>query len=309
MAEGEPKTGRNHITILFIPPAGGGVVSWRLSRRTVQLAASSLAALLVLLAGTLISYRQTMQATAQDKQEIAYLRQVNSTQVKRLDELKQEADALAQDMQRLDALDREIRRMLQENPEAVPTSRGGIDRFNIRGQGGPTTRVTVDEVANNLTQLQQDAQQRERSLQALRDILAQRQAQARITPSIWPVQGEVTSGFGWRASPWGYGGDWHPGIDIAVEYGTPVVATADGEVAFSGWYSGYGKMVQIDHGDGIVTLYGHNSTLLVEVGQYVHKGQVIAYAGSTGASTGPHVHYEVRLNGTPVNPANYLQGW
>lgn len=306
MAEGEPKTGRNHITVLLIPPAGGGVVSWRLSRRMVRLAASSLAALLVLLTGTFINYHQNMQATAQDKQEIVYLRQVNSTQVQRLDELKREADALAQDMQRLDALDREIRRMLQENPEAAPTSRGGVERFNPRGEGGPTTRVTVEEVANNLAQLQQDAQQRERSLQALREILAQRQAQARVTPSIWPVHGEMTSGFGWRASPWGYGGDWHPGMDIAVEYGTPVEATADGEVVFSGWYSGYGKLVQIDHGNGIVTLYGHNSTLVVETGQYVRKGQIIAYAGSTGASTGPHVHYEVRLNGTPVNPANYL---
>lgn len=126
------------------------------------------------------------------------------------------------------------------------------------------------------------------------------------TPSIWPARGTVTSSFGWRVSPFGDGNELHPGIDIAYTMGAPVVATADGEVIVSGSAGGYGNLVQINHGNGISTLYGHNSQLAVKVGQTVKKGQVIAYAGSTGKSTGPHVHYEVRVNNTAVDPMKYL---
>ena len=125
-------------------------------------------------------------------------------------------------------------------------------------------------------------------------------------PSLWPVNGAVTSGFGERNSPLGDGNETHAGIDIAVNTGEPVVATADGKIVQSGPYGGYGNMVQIDHGNGIATIYGHNSRLAVSVGQTVKKGQVISYAGSTGKSTGPHVHYEVRINDTAVDPWQYL---
>lgn len=126
------------------------------------------------------------------------------------------------------------------------------------------------------------------------------------SPSIWPVSGSVTSGFGWRNSPWEDGSEVHPGIDIATNMDTPVVATADGEVVKSGWAGGYGNIVQINHGNGIETIYGHNSKIAVSVGQSVKKGQVISYAGSTGRSTGPHVHYEVRVNGSAVDPMKFL---
>jgi murein DD-endopeptidase MepM/ murein hydrolase activator NlpD len=125
-------------------------------------------------------------------------------------------------------------------------------------------------------------------------------------PSIWPTNGEITSGFGWRSSPWGDGSELHPGIDIANSMGTPVVATADGEVVKSEASGGYGNIVQIDHGNGITTIYGHNSRFAVSVGQSVKKGQVISYVGSTGRSTGPHLHYEIRVNGTPVDPTSFM---
>ena len=127
-----------------------------------------------------------------------------------------------------------------------------------------------------------------------------------ITPSIWPTSGEVTSGFGWRNSPWGGSSELHPGIDIANSMGTPIFATADGVVVQSGWSGGYGNIVQIEHGNGIETIYGHNSRIVVNVGQSVKKGQVISYMGSTGRSTGPHVHYEVRVNGTAIDPIRFL---
>jgi murein DD-endopeptidase MepM/ murein hydrolase activator NlpD len=117
---------------------------------------------------------------------------------------------------------------------------------------------------------------------------------------IWPVNGPVTSGFGMR---WGR---MHTGIDIAVPTGTPVHASASGTVVYAGWMSGYGYLVAIDHGNGLATAYAHNSSLLVAVGQHVAQGDTISLSGSTGHSTGPHVHFEVRVNGVPVDPLLYL---
>jgi murein DD-endopeptidase MepM/ murein hydrolase activator NlpD len=122
-------------------------------------------------------------------------------------------------------------------------------------------------------------------------------------PSIWPTTGVVTSPYGLR---WG-GTDFHPGIDIANDLGTPIVATADGIVEYAGWNAGgYGNMVDINHGNGLMTRYGHASQVVVTVGQYVKRGQLIAYMGSTGFSTGPHCHYEVHVSGQRVNPISYL---
>jgi murein DD-endopeptidase MepM/ murein hydrolase activator NlpD len=117
---------------------------------------------------------------------------------------------------------------------------------------------------------------------------------------IWPVSGPVTSGFGWR---WGR---IHEGIDIAVPTGTPVAAAAAGRVIYGGWLGGYGNLVVIDHGGGLATAYGHNSSIVAGTGASVSQGQVVAYSGSTGNSTGPHVHFEVRVNGSPVDPLGYL---
>ncbi|WP_295819712.1 murein hydrolase activator EnvC [uncultured Veillonella sp.] len=122
----------------------------------------------------------------------------------------------------------------------------------------------------------------------------------------WPVSGEITSPYGYRTHPiWGTT-IYHSGIDIGVDEGTPVHAADGGTVVWSGWMGGYGYAVVIDHGNGMSTLYGHNSELAVSEGQDVSKGQVIAYAGSTGNSTGPHVHFEVRISGDPVDPMGYL---
>ena len=122
----------------------------------------------------------------------------------------------------------------------------------------------------------------------------------------WPTSGRISYYFGGRKSPGGIGSTNHKGIDIAVPRGTPIYAADGGTVTYSGWMSGYGYLVQIDHGNGYVTRYGHNSSLTVSEGQHVYKGQQVARAGSTGNSTGNHCHFEVRYNGVAKNPLNYL---
>lgn len=123
---------------------------------------------------------------------------------------------------------------------------------------------------------------------------------------IWPLDGPVTSEFGWRTHPIFGTARFHSGLDIGGDYGLPIYAAASGTVIHAGWISGYGNTVIIDHGGGVTTLYGHNDSLNVGVGQTVSQGQVIAMCGSTGNSTGPHCHFEVRENGEPVSPYNYL---
>ena len=123
---------------------------------------------------------------------------------------------------------------------------------------------------------------------------------------ILPVSGEITSPFGWRTHPIFGTQRYHSGMDIGADYGDEIHAAQSGTVIVAGWIDGYGNTVMVDHGGGIVSLYGHNQSLAVNVGQSVKQGQVIAYCGSTGNSTGPHCHFEVRLHGEPVSPQDYL---
>ncbi len=151
-----------------------------------------------------------------------------------------------------------------------------------------------------------DALQAQSAAVAAKIQAAQAAAASSVAPSSnpggyqWPVSGPVTSPFGWR---WGR---LHEGIDIAVPSGTPVQASAAGTVIYAGWMEGYGNLVIVDHGGGISTAYAHNTSVAVATGQSVAQGQVIAYSGSTGHSTGPHVHFEVRVNGAAVDPLGYL---
>jgi murein DD-endopeptidase MepM/ murein hydrolase activator NlpD len=130
---------------------------------------------------------------------------------------------------------------------------------------------------------------------------------ANSAPNLWPVEGQVTGSFGERIDPFNGEGAFHSGVDIGSSYGAQVIAPADGRVTFSEIMGGYGKAIMIDHGNGISTRYGHLSGYAVTAGQSVHRGDVIGYVGESGRSTGPHLHYEVRINDTPVNPYKYLR--
>jgi len=126
-------------------------------------------------------------------------------------------------------------------------------------------------------------------------------------PSLWPVEGRLTSSFGEGVDPFNGEGAFHSAIDISVPYGTPVHAAADGIVTFAEIMNGYGNLIDLDHGHGLTTRYGHLSGFAVTDGQHVHRGQVIGYVGATGRATSPHLHYEVRIQDVPVNPHKYLR--
>jgi len=158
---------------------------------------------------------------------------------------------------------------------------------------------------NDVTQLAED---RQKLLTDLNDATVTLNIKRAQTPDLWPVQGYISSPFGWRSNPFGGGGyEFHTGIDIVAYYGAPIRAAADGTVEDAGWNSGgYGIWAEIYHRDHIETVYGHLSEVIVKAGDKVKKGQVIGYEGSTGVATGPHLHFEIRVSGTPIDPLEYL---
>jgi len=130
---------------------------------------------------------------------------------------------------------------------------------------------------------------------------------ANSAPNLWPVEGIITGAFGERIDPFNGEGAFHSGVDIGATIGQPIIAPADGVVTFADFMGGYGRAVVIDHGHGISTRYGHMKSFAVFPGEHVHRGDTIGYVGDSGRSTGPHLHYEVRINDIPVNPHKYLR--
>ncbi|MDQ3009936.1 MAG: M23 family metallopeptidase [Acidobacteriota bacterium] len=171
---------------------------------------------------------------------------------------------------------------------------------NVIGQGGPTNNATMTEIERATAALESELRQ-------IKDVVDKSDVKLSSTPSGWPVRGYITDGYGFRHNPFGGGGsENHAGLDIATNHGTVIGSTADGIVIFAGMSGGYGNLVVIDHGYGITTRYGHMSRIDVQVGQRVTRSKQIGAVGSTGRSTAPHCHYEVRLHDRPVNPLSYL---
>ena len=170
------------------------------------------------------------------------------------------------------------------------------------GQGGPARPVSS---AAQLAALEAKTEKLEREMRMYESFLRSRG----VIPAIWPVYGRLESGVGGRRNPFtGRGHEYHEGQDIDAAWGTPVEAAASGKVTIAGWQRGYGNVVYVDHGSGISTRYGHLSRISVSIGQSVETGDIIGLVGSTGRSTGPHLHYEVRINNQPVDPKPYLPG-
>lgn len=198
--------------------------------------------------------------------------------------------------------------------QALPSSLTGQDSdFSEETPLNESQGELAVETSNEYTSLAiridravKQTQLREQSVIDLWENLSERQSLLNSTPSIRPARGWLTSKFGYRVSPYSGKPTMHNGIDIAAAPGTPVYATADGVVTYAAYDETYGKLVSIDHGYGITTRFGHNSQIYVQVGQKVNRWDVVAAVGSTGRSTGPHCHYEVRLNNVPINPLNYI---
>lgn len=196
------------------------------------------------------------------------------------------------------------------------TRMAGLDarEFNFSAEaamGGPEKIVAssnTPQLMDSLERLARETERQQERLAALENLLLDRKLNAAVTPSGWPAAGGwISSGFGVRADPFNGHQSVHEGVDIAARMGSPVLAVGDGLITHSGEKAGYGSLVEVTHESGLITRYAHTSATLVKVGDRVRKGQEIALVGTSGRSTGPHLHFEVVRNGTAVNPMRYLQ--
>ena len=246
------------------------------------------------------------------------MKEQNALHEQQLEMMREKTASLQEKMDKMDALDQELRQMVKgAGTGDSPKGDGGV--AGQQKKSPDVSHADYNELLHATSRLETKTNARIISFITLKTVLSDtagqqvremqqlsKQYQASNYPSIWPVNGTITSNFGYRGNPIGGGTGFHEGVDIAVDYGSPVRVTASGKVTMAGWVDGYGNLVEVDHGGGFVTRYGHNSMLLVVVGQEVKTGDIISLAGSTGRSTGPHVHYEVRVNGTPTDPMLFL---
>jgi murein DD-endopeptidase MepM/ murein hydrolase activator NlpD len=200
--------------------------------------------------------------------------------------------------QELENLNNRVEKV-EDTSRKLAEKSGVVEQPYPPGTGGPA--LPLDEMA--LATLTAKMGRLEEDLRAYEAILRQRG----YTPTVWPVEGTLEGGFGGRRNPFGGSGyEFHSGQDIEAPWGAPVIAGASGKVTFVGWQNGYGQLVVVDHGGGLTTRYGHLSHIDVELDQTVSRAQLLGKVGSTGRSTGPHLHYEVRINDQAVDPLPYL---
>ena len=283
----------------------------RLSRRGLRLLAVGAGAVVGIVAAASIFSIYTLTHSYLHEAEAAQLREANRIQQEQIRQIAKKASALGQEVDAIQRTEDGLRALVGAPPAETDSAVQEGDAAPAPTGGAPHA-LTTDEVSEALTMLEERTAVRRTSIGQLAVMMQKDVPGASsflggdtpvTTPTGWPTNGFISSGYGLR---WN-GAEFHQGIDIAAEMGTPIVATADGVVTIAGWNAGgYGNMVDIDHGSGVSTRYGHASAVVVTAGQRVRRGQIIAYVGSTGHSTGPHLHYEVRLSGQPVNPASYL---
>lgn len=299
---------------MIVPDGGRGRTRQiRLSLRAVRAAAAAGAVAVAVLLGLALTQAATLSRV------LAYDRLVgeNLALRTRVDEVDGQLSELSALIQRVRGYDDQLRSLSRRS--ALPGF-GMLDADEAAAREAwldrvvPPTPSSADPDANarSLTlngraeRVVAELRAMDPRLGALEDTLAQIRAVEEVLPQMWPVEGVLTSPFGYRRSPFTREWKFHGGIDLGVPQGTPILVTGDGLVTFSGWDGGHGMMIEVDHGSGVATRYCHASQLLVEAGDGVVAGDMIALSGSTGMSTGPHLHYEIHFDGERADPLDYL---
>ncbi len=288
-------------TVVILPSPTSEPYRFSLSKKTCKYLIGFSSVLILVLAGFFVQYFLMLGQIT----ELKDLRKETKTQKIQIQSFLTSIDDLKNQMNRLIELDQKLR---------VITDIGPRKEVGVMGLGGqeevdlshPDSSNLMTSIQLDLGDLQAKAIAQEKSFQELTEAVQSRQSLWASTPSIWPTTGWLTSGYGNRVSPFTGRVSKHNGIDIASRQDTPIIAPAAGVVSYTGFDSGLGKLIKINHGYGIMTYYGHLAKAAVKVGQKVKRGDVIAYVGSTGLSTGPHLHYEIYVNDVPVNPMRYI---
>lgn len=299
---------KNHyFTFWFIPGNGQNITKKNIEKKRLKYI---LTGTTVVGAAFLISFGVMVHVTYQNylqQQELAEFKQTKQQQEAKLKEIEALAEANQKQLAYLSELENQVRDQMEKSGVELPPKN---ENKSYGGKGGPVNGPVskLNVVMEQEKNINLEAEIKKDNLQSLLDVIRSENYRQEMTPNLWPVNSyDVTSSFGGRVNPFdNYSSDWHPGIDIADYYGAPVYASASGFVVQAGWYGGYGRYVKIEHDYGYMTAYGHMSSIAVSDGEYVEKGEIIGYVGSSGYSTGPHLHFEIMQYGEQINPADLM---
>jgi murein DD-endopeptidase MepM/ murein hydrolase activator NlpD len=300
-------------TLIVVPDHQSQVKRYRIQRRFLVQVLSGLAILLVMAGIGTWHYFQV----ARDAQENHSLREENLVLRGQLRVIRERVDHMGSTLDRVERFDQKLRSLtLLSDPRVNgglpmgPTEGDPSSKVPGSPDGPAVARVQTSDnpraLTSRLDKLTADATRQEQSLQELQAYFQDQRLLLASVPSVWPVRGFVTSDFGQRLDPYTADRVMHAGLDIANDFGKEVISPSDGTVVFAGLEGGYGNVLVIDHGYGIKTRYGHLSKIGVKPGDHVKRGQSVAAIGNTGRSTGPHLHYEVRVNGVAQNPRKFI---
>ena len=305
--------GKDEVTIVLFPGTLRAPKKISLPQRVVKFGVLVSFVVLIGFLGSVLYFSQQYLSLQGSENEWVKLRRDSKIRKIQVAKFAQQVKNFETQMARLERFEKKLRVItaLENSPKSVEKNWGvggpyGLSTNSFKTAMGQGAASMVDRLSNGLDHLDRQAKIQSISFQELDDFFKNQKSFLSSTPSIWPTRGWVTSSFGFRKSPFTGLREKHEGWDIAARNGAPVRATADGVVVVEGREYGYGNLVEVDHGYGIVTRYGHNSKHLVKVGDRVKRGQVVSLVGNTGRSTGPHLHYEILLNGVPVSPKNYI---
>jgi murein DD-endopeptidase MepM/ murein hydrolase activator NlpD len=305
--------GKDEVTIVLFPGTLRSPKKICLPQRVVKIGVVVSFIVLIGFLGSVFYFSQQYLSLQGSENELVELRRDSKIRKIQVAKFAQQVKNFETQMARLERFEKKLRVItaLENSPKSVEKNWGvggpyGLSTNSFKTAMGRGAASMVDRLSNGLDHLDRQAKIQSISFQELDDFFKNQKSFLSSTPSIWPTRGWVTSSFGFRKSPFTGLREKHEGWDIAARSGAPVRATADGVVVVEGREYGYGNLVEVDHGYGIVTRYGHNSKHLVKVGDRVKRGQVVSLVGNTGRSTGPHLHYEILLNGVPVSPKNYI---
>ncbi len=294
-----------HYSIIVVSDHSQAVRKFRLPREWLKKGAVGGGALVVISLLTLVHYFTLLGASSENKvlkEENAQLR----SQILLVQEKVAHISATLDRVERFDAKLRTAVTQLQDPERNLAIGPVGQDDPTTVPGPVPAAQENLAALPGRLRSLETEASRQEASLRELQEYFDDQKSLLASTPSIWPARGWVTSDFGLRLDPYSADREMHGGMDIASQHGQAVVAPSDGTVVFNGTEGGYGKVLVIDHGYGVKTRYGHLSEVFVNLGERVKRGQKVAAVGNTGRSTGPHLHYEVRVNGIAENPRKFI---
>jgi len=304
---------KDDYTIIVFPGSTASPKRIQLSKKSAKVALISLLVVSLFFGGAGIFFINQYLKYQDDQVVLVSLQRQGKIQKTQIDKFSKQVRSFETEMARLESFEKKLRIItsFENSPKGNQGHLGvggpyGLSSHSFTTSLEKETQSMLDRLSGDLGILTSQIKMRQFSFQELDEYLKNQKSLLASTPSIWPTRGWVTSAFGYRKSPFTGLPEKHEGLDISARLGSEVRSTADGKVILTGREGGYGKMVEIDHGYGVLTRYGHNSKNLVKVGDKVKRGQVIALIGSTGRSTGPHVHYEVLVNGIPVSPRNYI---